>query len=114
MNDEFEIRFVHTERCSVCKGKHAEYRNRPGCIGCQPLHKTFMEYGYAPMLQVPIKYVNVQPSLVDRIFALEAAGIPYKEIASVTGLTENTVNYYVYKANKESGNNRSYHREVAQ
>ena len=102
MKDDYEIRFIHTESCSVCRGTHNEYRSRQWCKGCQSLISVLISRGLLVQPRANKKPANAI-NITAKIFSLRAKGLSLKQIAEATGLAVNTISSRIYKAHKEAG-----------
>jgi hypothetical protein len=100
MSDEYTICWVHTESCHKCQGRNTNYRTRMCCKNCPLLRETLKQRGL--LKSPPDKHVKSVPML-GRILAMKSAGATHRDIAAATGLSENTVNSYIVKANKAAG-----------
>jgi hypothetical protein len=101
MPDDYTFCWVHTEPCSECQGSHAYYQTRMSCKNCPLLQKTLSRRGLSSKPHE--KLVISVPDISEKIILMKMAGATHREIAAATGLSENTVNGYIWKANKAAG-----------
>jgi hypothetical protein len=101
MSNDYTICWVHTESCHKCQGRNAHYRTRMGCKNCPLLQETLLRRGLS--LKPREKLVKSAPDISEKIILMKMAGATHRDIAAATGLSENTVNGYITKANKAAG-----------
>jgi len=87
MNNEFEVSFIHTEPCSVCKGLHVEYRTRQCCRNCDSLYDVMIKRGLLILPRTCAKGSKVVPDIAKRISSMKAAGASISDMAKATGLS---------------------------